>query len=240
MKHDIPLYYNHGVRHFHYMHVYTDLLGMKRINNYLLAKLLWDFQADVKFLLKEYFHNYYGKADKQMARLYDYLEYAMSSVKQWKHSNPLTTRINNNREPLFHLFHLRLKKYHPKSNDGVDLEESVDALKKCRKIMDKVLSDDWSPLIKQRLLEDDKNLQYAENTVNFYYYFAQAIQAKNKGTIEQSKRFYKASIPFAQGLKAETDIVQTASSFANSENGLKATLVEKTYLDLGKELNMNY
>ena len=106
--------------------------------------------------------------------------------------------------------------------------------------MDKVLSDDWSPLIKQRLLEDDKNLQYAENTVNFYYYFAQAIQAKNKGTIEQSKRFYKASIPFAQGLKAETDIVQTASSFANSENGLKATLVEKTYLDLGKELNMNY
>ena len=106
--------------------------------------------------------------------------------------------------------------------------------------MDKVLSDDCPPIMKQRLMEDDKNLQYAENTVNFYYYYVQAIQANRDGTVELAKKFYQASIPYARRLKAEVEIVQTASTHANAEDGLQATLVEKSYVEFGQELGMNY
>ncbi len=238
MAHDIPLYYDYGVRHCHYMHVYTRLWGMKRINNYLFAKLLWNPQADVKEIMAEYYDLFYGTAAQQMAHLYDRLEYAMSSVKQWKHTKPLISRINNDLEPLFNLQHLQLKESHPPQNDGVDLEESVIALQECRQIMDKLLAQDWPQSMETRLQIDDKNLRYGENTVNFYYYVAQAIMAKRSGDLQQAREFYKKSIPYARGLKEETEIVQTASSHANAKDGLDASRIESAYEKLGKGLRV--
>jgi hypothetical protein len=43
---------------------------------------------------------------------------------------------------------------------------------------------------------------------------------------------------FAQGLRNETEIVQTASSHANAQDGLDASLVEHTYEELGKQLGI--
>ena len=106
--------------------------------------------------------------------------------------------------------------------------------------MDEVAAQKWSDLMKQRLFEDDKNLRYGENTVNFYYYFVQAIMAKKDGDIKQAKQFYRISIPFAKGLKAEKEIVQTSSSHANIEDGLKATRVEKNFLELGEKLGLDF
>ncbi|NIA28968.1 MAG: DUF4838 domain-containing protein [Actinobacteria bacterium] len=238
MSHDIPLYYDYGVRHCHYMHVYTRLWGMKRINNYLFAKLLWKPHADTKQILAEYFNLFYGSAAQQMAHLYERQEYAMSSVKQWKHTKPLTDRINNDLTPLFNLQHLRLKEYHPPENDGVDLEESVIALQECRQIMDKLLAKDWPETMRARLAIDDENLRYGENTVNFYYFVAQAIMAKRSGNLQQARKFYKKSIPYARGLKEETKIVQTASSHANAKDGLEASRIEPTYRKLGRKLGI--
>ncbi|NOY59028.1 MAG: DUF4838 domain-containing protein [Calditrichaeota bacterium] len=239
MSHDIPLYYDYGVRHCHYMHVYTRLWGMKRINNYLFAKLLWNPHVDTKQILAEYFDLFYESAAQQMAHLYERQEYAMSSVKQWKHTKPLTDRIYKDLTPLFNLQHLHLKEYHPPENDGVDLEESVVALQECRQIMDKLLAKDWSPTMQARLAIDDENLRYGANTVNFYYYVAQAIMAKRSGNLQQARKFYKKSIPYARGLKEETEIVQTASSHANAKDGLEASQIESTYRKLGKELRIH-
>ena len=106
--------------------------------------------------------------------------------------------------------------------------------------MNDVQNSEWSDLMKQRFYEDDRNLKYAENTVNFYYYFSQAILAKRDGNLKQSKQFYQKSIPFAKGLKAETEIVQTASSHANAKDGLDATRVDETYLKFGKKLGVDF
>ena len=89
-----------------------------------------------------------------MKNLYSRLEYGWANIKQVKHKNPLVGRITSDKTPLFHLDHLQLKESHPSINDGVDLEESVLALKECRNIMDQLLNQKWSESIYQRLLED--------------------------------------------------------------------------------------
>lgn len=236
MSHDIPLYYQYGVRHAHYMHVYTSLLGMKRINNYLFAKLLWNPAVNTETLLQRYYRDVYGVAAKEMQNLYTKQEYAMSSVKQWRHTYHLADRINHDETPLFNLQHLKLKEHHPPLNDGVDLEESVNALKTCRKILDRVNRFDLPDKIRKRLEQDDQNLRYAENTVYFYYWFAKAILAKRDNDLQAAKAHFKTSLPFARGLKKEIAILQTASSHANAGNGLIATRVQQAYEQFGKEL----
>lgn len=237
MRQDIPLFYKFGARHFHYMHVYTKLLGMKRMNNYLLAKLLWNTVTNVDLVLKKYFEDYYGESSEQMAHLYNRLECAMSNIKMLKHvRSSLRARIDRDLEPLFNSEHLKLEEYHPDKNDGVDLEESVLILRECRQIMDSVLAKNQPEVLAQRLAQDNQNLRYAENTYNFYYYVSKAIEAKRAGDWEQAKKFYDASCPFAEALKEEREIVQTSSSHANATDGLTATYIEKKSTELGIEL----
>ncbi len=236
MAHDIPLYYRYGIRHAHYMHAYTSLLGMKRLNNYLFARLLWNPEQNMDKVMQKYYHDLYGAVAEDMQQLYRNMEYAMSSVKQWRHTDHLAQRIIEDKKPLFHLQHLKLKEYHPLQNDGVDLEESFKALQQCRKIIDSVMQLDHPEAMEQRLAEDDQNLRYAENTVSFYYWFAQAIEAKRHGDMENARSHFKRTIPYARGLESEKEIVQTASSHANAADGLEATRVEAVYKQFGKEL----
>jgi Domain of unknown function (DUF4838) len=244
MAHDIPLFYAHGVRHFHYMHVYTRLQGPKRLNNYLMAQLLWNPDANVEQLFREYLNDFYGAGAADARRFYDRLEFAMSSIQQWKHyggeheGQCLVKQINRDADNLFGTEHLKLEPYHPAKNAGVSLEESVRALQECRTLMDRLRARGLPSEVKLRLAEDDRNLRYAENTVNLYFYLAQALMARKQHNLEQAQQFYRRTLPFAQGLREETEIVQTASSHANAKDGLDASLVEKAYEELGKQLGI--
>jgi hypothetical protein len=246
MAHDLPLFYANGVRHFHYMHVSTRLQGPKRLNNYLLAQLLWNPDADVEQLFSEYLNDFYGAGAGDARRFYDRLEFATSSIQQWKHYGgehagqlqSLVDQINRDADNLFDTEHLKLEEYHPAKNAGVSLGESVRALQECRAIMNRLRAKELPGEVKLRLAEDDRNLRYAENTVNLYYYLAQALMARKQQKLEQAKEFYRLTVPFAQGLREETGIVQTASSHANAKDGLDASLVEKTYEELGKQLGV--
>ncbi len=245
MAHDLPLFYSNGVRHFHYMHVYTRLQGPKRLNNYLLAQLLWNPEADTEQLFSDYLTDFYGPVAKPARRFYNLLEYAMLSVQQWKHyggeheGQCLVKQIDSNADNLFGTEHLKLEAYHPLKNAGVSLGESVRALQECRTIMDRLRAQNLPSEVKLRLAEDDRNLRYAENTVNLYYYLAQALMARKQQNLEQAKEFYRRTVPLAQGLREETEILQTASSHANAKNGLDASLVEKAYEELGKQLGID-
>ena len=239
MSHDIPLYYQHGVRHLHYMHVYTGLLGPKRLNNYLLAKLLWNAQADVAPLLDEYFPAFYATAGPRMKQLYERLEYGMSPITQWKQGpNGFRHRVANDLDPLFPEDHLRLSAHRPAMNDGVDLEESVAALADCRRIMGDLLAKPWPKPLMERLREDDRNVWYGYNTVSLYFGFAQAILAKRAGDMEGARRFYRATLPFAEALRAETGILRTADGPENYKNGLEASGIQAAWQKFGQSLGM--
>lgn len=244
MAHDLPLYYAQGARHFHYMHVYTRLQGPKRLNNYLMAQLLWNPDANVEQLFSEYLNDFYGAGAGDARRFYDRLEFAMSSIQQWKHyggeheGECLVDQINRHADVLFGTEHLKLEEYHPAKNAGVSLGESVRALQECRTIMDRLRAEDLPGEVKLRLAEDDRNLRYAENTVNLYYYMAQALMARKQQNLEQARQFYRRTVPYAQGLRNETEILQTASSHANARDGLDASLVEDAYKQLGEQLGV--
>ena len=239
MAHDIPMYRKHGVRHFHFMHAYTRLMGPKRLNQFLMAKLLWNDGVDVAALADRYYADFYGAAAKPMKEFYERLEYAMSAIAHWK-SGPsrLTRSLAKDLDPLFPLQHLQLEESHPPANDGVDLVESVAGLRRCRAIMDEVLPAVPAGVIRERLLEDDRNLRYAENTINLYYLMAQALVARRKGDLDRAREYYRASVPHARGLKEETGIVQSSSSHANARDGMDASQIEAAWKNLGTELGV--
>lgn len=237
IQHEIPLYCLYGVRHFHYMHVSTGQLGPKRFNNYLLARMLWDTGTDADKVFNEYLKLCYGSAESSMRQVYSILEKGLSNVKQVKHlPKSLRVQLEYNSDTLFPLEHLKLKPYNPVVNKGLSLEESIMALKDCRAIIDSLLISSWPCDIAARLYEDDKNLRYAENTYNLFYFTTLSVIEKRNGNIPGAKSFYSGSIHFANELKNETEITSTSSSHANAANGLEASGIEEMYIKLGKEL----
>lgn len=237
MPRDIRTYYDWGFRHFHYMHVSTRLLGPRRFNEYLMARLLWDTAADGAALLGEYIRDFYGPAAQPMAKFYDRLEFAMSPVKQWKHiPNSFTRRVNSDAAELFATTHVRLETRGPGPDDGIDLAESLEALAECRRLMDACLKMNLPPAVRLRIEEDDRNLRYGENTVKLYDSVARSILARRAGDRESAARHFRAGIPCARALMEETGIVKASASHANAKNGLDASLIEGAWRKLAKEL----
>ncbi len=240
MVHDIPAYYSIGARSMHYMHVSYPHNGPKRWRDYLYAKLLWDNQTSADTWFREYLRNFYGEAAAgPMGELYGHLEAAVSPVTSWRGFSPtLTGLLLNNKDPES-LEHLKIKETHPAQNDGVDLEESVTHLARCRTILDGLLQRSLPEPFSGRLREDDMHVRYAENTAGFYYRVAQAAQAKRHGDVEAARGFWRQAKVYADGLKLETVVVQTSSSDARAKDGLVATQLAKYFTQLGEELQVD-
>lgn len=82
---DIPVYYNMGARHFHYMHIPARDWGFIAINNYIHGKMLWNVNADAEALQNIYFTARYGKLAEQMRDLYEQMEKITANCKYYKH-----------------------------------------------------------------------------------------------------------------------------------------------------------
>lgn len=241
MARDIPLYYSRGVRHFHYMHVVTQLPGPKRLNDYLLGRMLWNPEADAQAFMSEYFRDFFGAAADSMRELYSHLEEGMSAIHQWKSDRRrLTDRINRDLDPLFPLKHLQLETAEQGPADrGVPLAKSVEELRMCREIMNRVLSRPQTPVIRRRLIEDDRNLRYAEATVQLYERTARAILAMRAGRSAEAKRFLEQTVPLVKALRAETALVQASSTHANAKDAMDASLIESGWNRLASELGVS-
>lgn len=238
---DVPTFFEHGVRHMHYMHTDTRLLGLKRINNYLFAKKLWDTEAHVPSLLNAYYENIYGPVAREMKSLGATLEFALSNIKQIRYWHHLPERISERQMPLFNKEHFQLEESHPEQNDGVDLAQSVRAMQRCREIMDALMARNLEEPLQSLILLDDKMLCYGENTVYYYDAVARAVLAEAEGDLDGARAAFKKSLPFARALKAETVLVKTAvNHHVHAEDGLDATRTEEAYIELGKRLFDNF
>jgi hypothetical protein len=234
---DVPKYFEQGARHMHYMHTDTRLLGMKRLNNFLFANVLWDASADTDALKAAYVENLYGPVSAEVADLYETLEYGLSNIKQFRYWLHLPERFSEGTDPLFHTRHFQLEESHPETDDGVDLSQSVAAMKRCRRIMDTLLEMNLPVAVQERLLIDDKLLRYGENTIHFTDAVARAYLAERRGDLEEARRQFIRSIPFARALKAEQEVVKTATNnHVHAKNGLDATRMEAAYIEMGQRL----
>ena len=82
---DIPWYYRMGARHFHYMHTPTRLWGTWTLNQYQMARLLWNVNESSDELIDDYFEQYYPATASRMRGFYRDLELATANCKILKH-----------------------------------------------------------------------------------------------------------------------------------------------------------
>jgi len=237
IQNDIATYYRAGARHMHYMHTDTRLLGVKRLNNFLFARKLWDHDLDLSDEIDRYFADLYGPVAADMREVYAELEFALSNIKQLRYWHHLPERIIDREFPLFHTDHFQLEKTVSEINDGVDLAESVAACQRLRERLDNVLAREVDPSIRQRLEIDDQTIRYGENTVYFYDAVARSLIAENAGDLDLARKEFWRSLPFARALKSETEVVKTATNHhVHANDGLHATRIEEAYLELGERL----
>jgi hypothetical protein len=238
IQHDIPTYHRLGARHMLYMHTDTHLLGVKRINNFLYSRLLWDVGAGLQGEIDAYFNRLYGPASGAMRALYADLEFALSSIKPLRYWHHLPERIIEREFPLFDKKHFQLEQVTSKTDDGVDLAESVAAFCRIAAQLKAILArDDLSVGIRRRVADDEKTIRYGEHTVHFYDAVARALIAEHGGDLVQARAEFQRSLPHARALQQITDVTNTAiSNAARAENGLVATRLEGAYAELAGRL----
>ena len=239
MAADIPWYYKTGTRHLNYMHTPTHLWGTWTLNQYLLASLLWNHEANADKILDDYFARFYPTSNEHTRKFYNLLEQAMSNLKPFKHYAgkniyKMRTRLAKDTMNIFPLDHLHYDVYHPEQNDGPDVVEMVDLMRKARTELDAAMLACKDRTEEARLLEDEKRFEYGEDTFNFYYHLVRtALFHRNAESASAKQEFGKAKM-YADRLRNIKDMVAPLPNTgrggdANAADGFEAAQVNAEY-----------
>ena len=212
MAADIPWYYRTGTRHLNYMHTPTHLWGTWTLNQYMLARLLWNSETDADNLLKEYFCRYYPTTSEHTRNFYFHLEKATANFKAFKHYAgkniyKMRRRLIKESMEIFPLDHLHYDSYHPLINDGPDIVDMVDAMRLARKEIDASLMQCKDKTEQARLMEDDRRFGYGEAMIYFYYHLVRTaiFHRRNDGV---SARYEFQNVErYAETLRGIKDLV---------------------------------
>lgn len=236
MAADIPWYYRNGARHFHYMHTPTRLWGTWTLNQYLMARLLWNTETNVDKLLDEYFERFYPTTAAATRAFYDELEYATSNCKAYKHNVQVKGKgwalryaIQDGNREIFNIDHLHYKRHRPTLNDGPDMVEIVAAMHRARGHLDDALITCRDAAEKARLTEDERRFAYGEAMIDFIYHMVRTAMFQRQNDPELARNEFALAERAAAILEKIVDLVQVASSHANARNGLEATTLEGVY-----------
>jgi len=238
MKTDIPMYYNTGARHFHYMHTPTRLWGTWTLNQYLLSQLLWNVNVNADVVVDGYFKKYYPTTTEITREFYHHLELATANFKPFKQyagigkysiRRQLKELLKNEKAEIFSLDHLHYEAFHPTLNDGLDVVEMYDEFQQARKYLDQAMLLCNDSLEQQRLLEDERRFAYGEDMMEFHYHIIRTALFHQQHKTEMARREFKAVVTYAGKLKGITDLVQVMSIGSGINNGYDATYLAPVY-----------
>jgi hypothetical protein len=236
MAADIPWYYRNGARHFHYMHTPKQLWGTWTLNQYLMARLLWDVEANADNVLDEYFAWFYPTTSSATREFYRELEYASANSKAYKHYVgakgkrwTLAGAIQNSKGPMFSLEHLQYDPHHTMLNDGPSLVEIVEAMHRARGHLDESLRTCRDAAEKARLAEDERRFAYGEAMIEFYYRMVRTAIHQRENNDAQARGEFALARQAAEKLEQIIDLVQVSSTHANAKNGLDASGLGRAY-----------
>lgn len=233
---DIPYYYRTGARHMHYMHASVRNWGPKALTNWLMARLLWDPGRDAEALFAEYLRGRYGAAADEMRGFYEHLERALSNITCLKYH--LADRLRRGAEEPFAMEHLPYDDDGRTAQSGPTLVAMRDGLAAARAILDAALLADLPDRIEARLLEDERLLRYAEDTVAFFYRVARAQILLQRGLEARARREIEIAARVARDLKETEEATRYASSHANARNGYEASLIGAAFRRCAKRLGV--
>jgi len=238
MAADIPWYHRTGTRHLNYMHTPTHLWGTWTLNQYLLARLLWNAEADADALVQEYFRRYYPTTSERTGEFYRHLERATANFKCLKHyagedKYSLRRRLAVDTQDIFPLEHLHYEAYHPATNDGPDVVEIVESMRLARESLNASLLACRDATEAARLIEDDRRFAYGEAMVSFYDHLIRTALLHRRQETALARHEFQRVEEWAQRLRTVTDLVAPlegrAEGHANSPDGFEATQAGTAY-----------
>ncbi len=236
MAADIPWYYNHGTRHFNYMHTPLRLWGTWTLHQHLMAELLWDVKADARAIVEEYFARYYPTTSRLAKAFYEDLEAMSSNMKAFKHytlgyslRNQLRAAAGNKKVDLFPREDLQYFPKHQETDSGPAVVEIVAAVRRARQAIDDALLTCTDAQERGRLIEDEHRFAYGEAMILFYYHTIRTILFHQRGEAALARHEFRYLEPFARKLASITDLTNSAGEHANFKNGLVASQIENVY-----------
>ena len=188
MFHDMPFYYSVGVRRMKYMHMTASNRGVRALNDYAYAKLLWNVSYDKEVIKQEYYISKYGEYADKMRQIYEELERTCANCKLIKHyqyldgkNRSLATELNNKNVTIFNYNHMKFEGRADDYQAGPSLTETVDGFERyfnefCEFIKDK----DYT------IFEEDyEQLEYGLYTLKYLYYNTLQFLYKDAQVVEQ-------------------------------------------------------
>ncbi len=192
MFNDIPFYYEIGARHIHYMHMTASNLGLRAINDFAYAKLLWNVRYDKEAFKTEYYTTRYGAYSDKMRSIYEKLERVCANCKRIKHyqyvynvRRELTNELKNKSTNIFDFNHMKFDGRADDYQAGPSLTETVNGFESCFDEFCEFIRDKDASIFK----EDYEQLEYGMNTLKFLYYKVRAVLESSAEAKEQAAHY---------------------------------------------------
>lgn len=240
---DIPYYYETGTRHFYYMHMTSGRWGMLALNNYLYSALLWNSASDSEAIIETYFESYYKEIASLMKAFYEKLEHALSNIKYIKHyqkkddvKHAFWFKLKDREAPWFALDHMQYDELLETSNSGISMVGTIHELEACRALLDKALLLAETPIVVQRLLEDEMRFDYGQTMVLFYYRYIRTLMLLQEDKHSLAIREFHDCRICAEKLRSTKLPLQNYDYSKYYVNGLEASWVREDYERLFAEM----
>lgn len=222
IRHDIPVFYKTGAKHFVYLHMLARTWGVQALNNYLLKSMLWDVNCDADRVVDEYFLARYGKDAEKMKSVYKEFEEAGANCKYIKHYQLLASEgktfalsrcLNEGNPHFFPLKHAKLDYREDDYQAGPSLLEMRDRFESVFEDYKKYIEGKENPI----LIEDYEQFEYGVFMMNYLYYKSLSMLKDNSEEVLEKVKFYKKK------LKEVTRPLRGYDYGVRYENGLAAT-----------------
>jgi hypothetical protein len=185
---DIPWYYKTGARNLQYMHTLAKGWGTWTLNQYMLARMLWNPALDVNVMLNDYFSKFYPTTTERTQAFYGHLEDALRNITPLKTN--MAIHLNRGDDP-FAMKHFHYEPYHPPTDDGPDLLEIIESLRLARNDIDAALLECKDTVERGRLLADERRFAYGEDMVSFLYHTARTVMFEKAGNDPMARREFE-------------------------------------------------
>ena len=233
MKNEIPFFYHHmGTQCFHFMHVITGDLGTWTLNQYLLARLLWNPDVDANAVLDEYFQKYYPTTTESTRSFYRHLEEAYSNITFMKVRWPERSyrECKDANAALLPWDHFHYEAHHPEKNDAKDMVEIVESIQLARRELDQSLINCTDLTEQKRLLEDQRRFAYGENMVYYFYHQLRTLMFDRRADETMARYEFARLKDYAEKLRAYKHVREYGSSSGSGFGGICRSPYMHNYL----------
>jgi len=245
IAHDLPYYYKNNTRHFYYMHIPISEWGMLTLNNYLIAKLLWDNNTNKEEIFEEYYNNIYPNLKDEMKKFHKLLEKASANAKYYKHyqfdetgkEKPSLMWKMFDKE-LFPLKHCKFDYRVNDKNAGPSFVESMQLFEQAKNALYEIKN--IQDIKETKALEIEKmRFDYGYKVLNFLYELIKLRFAHMKGDYLKLKK----QITKTENLRKQLEVITRPIKEDKYEcsnwldNAFTATWVSKRYIEYIKKIN---